>query len=423
MSILGQWYDVRDLSELIAGLSGWLRDTFDAGDGVIYAVSGLLGAAGILAFVGVTAIINIWVERRVIGRMQNRLGPNRVGPFGLLQPVADAIKLIQKEALQPMVADPLVFTLAPIAVFVPAILAWSILPWGENMTLANLNAGILFFSAMGSVAVLAVFMAGWSSNNKFALIGAMRVVAMLLSYEIPMVLAFLGPVMFAGTMSFAGIAHWQAEYHVWLLFLQPLPLLIYFISASAELNRTPADIAEAESEILAGYHTEYSGMKFGLFYAVELVNALLVGAVIASIWAGGWYMFEIDRVVPGWMIFIGKTYAFYFVLMWTRGTLPRLRIDQLMALSWKLMMPLGLFNVVLVAAEVVVWAETDVSAGMLLPIAGLLNAALAAILWIGWMQFLTGKMQRLPVRPALRSDIGVPEIAAPDHVSAVARPV
>ncbi|HWO94115.1 MAG TPA: NADH-quinone oxidoreductase subunit NuoH, partial [Dehalococcoidia bacterium] len=340
MTLLGQWYDIRDLSELVAGLSGWLRDTFDAGDGVIYVVSALLGAAGILAFIGGTAIVNIWIERRLVGRMQNRLGPNRVGPFGLLQPVADAIKLIQKEALMPRVADPVVFTLAPILVFVPAILAWAVLPWGEHMTLASLDAGVLYFVALGTVAVLAVFMAGWSSNNKFSLLGAMRVVPMLLSYEIPIVLAFLGPVLLAGTMNLSGIARWQADYHVWIIFLQPLTFLIYFIAASAELNRTPADIAEAESEILAGYHTEYSGMKFGLFYAVELVNALLVSGLAASMWYGGWYLFEIDRVVPGWLIFIGKMYALYFLLIWTRGTLPRLRIDQLVALSWKFMTPL-----------------------------------------------------------------------------------
>lgn len=418
MTLLGQWYDLRDLSELVAGITGWLRDALDAGDGVVYVVSALLGSAAILGFIGGTAIVNIWIERRVVGRMQNRLGPNRVGPFGLLQPVADAIKLIQKEALMPRVADPVVFALAPILVFVPAILAWSLLPWGERMTLASLDAGVLFFVALGTVAVLAVFMAGWSSNNKFALLGAMRVIPMLLSYEVPIVLAFLGPVLLAGTMNLAGIAQWQADYHVWIVFLQPVTFLIYLIAASAELNRTPADIAEAESEILAGYHTEYSGMKFGLFYAVELVNAMLVSALAATMWYGGWYLFEIDRVVPGWLIFIGKTYTLYFVLIWTRGTLPRLRIDQLMALSWKFMTPLALVNLALVSAEVTIWAETDASAGVVLPLSALVNTGLAGVLLVAWLRFMLSRAERLPRKARLYRDIAVPPVAAPERATA-----
>lgn len=418
MTLLGQWYDLRDLSELVAGITGWLRDALDAGDGVVYVVSALLGSAAILGFIGGTAIVNIWIERRIVGRMQNRLGPNRVGPFGLLQPVADAIKLIQKEALMPRVADPVVFALAPILVFVPAILAWSLLPWGERMTLASLDAGVLFFVALGTVAVLAVFMAGWSSNNKFALLGAMRVIPMLLSYEVPIVLAFLGPVLLAGTMNLAGIAQWQADYHVWIVFLQPVTFLIYLIAASAELNRTPADIAEAESEILAGYHTEYSGMKFGLFYAVELVNAMLVSALAATMWYGGWFLFEIDRVVPGWLIFIGKTYTLYFVLIWTRGTLPRLRIDQLVALSWKFMTPVALVNLALVSAEVTIWAETDASAGVVLPLAALVNTGLAGVLLVAWLRFMLSRAERLPRKARLYRDIVVPPVAAPERATA-----
>lgn len=418
MTLLGQWYDLRDLSELVAGITGWLRDALDAGDGVVYVVAALLGSAAILGFIGGTAIVNIWIERRVVGRMQNRLGPNRVGPFGLLQPVADAIKLIQKEALMPRVADPVVFALAPILVFVPAILAWSLLPWGERMTLASLDAGVLFFVALGTVAVLAVFMAGWSSNNKFALLGAMRVIPMLLSYEVPIVLAFLGPVLLAGTMNLAGITQWQADYHVWIVFLQPVTFLIYLLAASAELNRTPADIAEAESEILAGYHTEYSGMKFGLFYAVELVNAMLVSALAATMWYGGWYLFEIDRVVPGWLIFIGKTYTLYFVLIWTRGTLPRLRIDQLVALSWKFMTPLALVNLALVSAEVTIWAETDASAGVVLPLSALVNTGLAGVLLVAWLRFMLSRAERLPRKARLYRDIVVPPVAAPERATA-----
>src|SRR6185503_15070233 len=187
------------------------------------------------------------------------------------------------------------------------------------------------------------------------LLGAMRVIAMAISYEIPMVLALLAPVIFAGTMSIPGIVDWQRNYDVWLAFMLPMPVLIYAVAATAELNRTPADIAEAESEIVAGFHTEYSGMKFGLFYAVELINSLAVSGIMASLFFGGWWLFGLDKYFPAWLIFIGKVYFFYFGLIWLRGTLPRLRIDQLMAFAWKMLLPISLLNIGIVAVEVLIW--------------------------------------------------------------------
>ncbi len=407
MSLLANWYDLRDLGNPVARLIEALQDAGLSG-GWIYAISGLLGAIGILSFVGAAAVINIWIERRLIARMQVRRGPNRLGPFGLLQPVADAIKLIQKEALQPAKADGFVFSLAPIVIFAPAILAFAVLPWGEHMVLADLNVGVLFLLALGSTTTIIIFMAGYASNNKYALLGSMRVIAMLISYELPGVLALLGVVLFAGTMSLTGIVAFQETYWSWLIFFQPLAFLIFLFSSTAELNRTPADIAEAESEIVAGFHIEYSGMKFGLFYAVELVNAVAVSAIIASLFLGGWWTFGLEEFVPGWMIFIGKLYAVYFILIWFRGTLPRFRADQLMNFAWKVLLPLAIINAFVAALEVFIWTEYELSAGIVLPIFAVVNFALAGALIVGFGRMMSKTIDRFPRKPRLVRDIDVP---------------
>jgi NADH-quinone oxidoreductase subunit H len=409
--ITDNWWDIRDLSNLSGAIVERIEDA-GGPDWLLYAVSGLLGAGAIVAFIGAVAIVNIWIERRVVGRMQSRLGPNRLGPFGLLQPIADAIKLMQKEVLQPRGADGLVFTLAPIAFTVPGIAVLAVLPWGRNMVLANLDVGVVFILALSSLAALAVFAGGYGSNNKYAMFGAMRVIAMLVSYEIPIVLALLGVVLFAGTMNPAGIVLFQEDNRVFLAMVQPLAFIIYFISVSAELNRTPADIAEAESEIVGGYHTEYSGMKFGLFYAAELINAVAVSAIIASIFLGGWWMYGLDEIVPGWMIFIGKIYAVYFLFVWTRGTLPRFRVDQLLAFAWKWMTPLALLNIVVAAGEIVIWEESGWSAGVLLPVYTVVNVALAGALMAAWMRLFGPRFTRFPERLRYFETIDVPSLPA-----------
>jgi NADH-quinone oxidoreductase subunit H len=219
-----------------------------------------------------------------------------------------------------------------------------------------------------------------------------------------MVLSLLGVVLFTGHMDLNGIVQWQQQYHVWLIVLQPLAALTYFISASAELNRTPTDIAEAESEIVAGYHTEYSGMKFGLFYAVELANALAVSGIWATLFFGGWWMFGLDRWVPGWLIFLSKMYILYGALIITRGTLPRLRIDQLLDFAWKFLLPLALVNVVVVAAEVTIWQETGISAGIVLPVAAVINILLSAILVVGYVHAFGFAQRQRPRRARLITD-------------------
>ncbi len=409
--ITHHWYDIRDLSNLSGKIEQLIRDANGPG-WLVFVVSALLGAAGIVSFIGAVAIINIWIERRVVGRMQSRLGPNRAGPFGLLQPVADAIKLMQKEVLQPKAADGLVFSIAPIAFTVPGIVVMAVLPWGRNMSLANLDVGVVFILALTSLGALAVFTGGYGSNNKYALFGAMRVIAMLVTYEIPSVLALLGLVLFSGTMNLSDMVLFQSKYWMPLLLVQPLPFIIYFISSSAELNRTPADLAEAESEIAGGYHVEYSGMKFGLFYAAELINAVAVSAIIATVFLGGWWFYKLDEVVPGWMIFIGKIYAVYFLFVWTRGTLPRFRIDQLLAFAWKWMTPMAFLNLVLVAAEVLIWNETGVSAGVVLPLYAAINTAFAGILIVAWVKFMGPRFSRFPERLRYYSEIDVPSLPA-----------
>ena len=410
--ITDNWWDIRDLSNLSGAILD-LIDDMGGPDWLIYVISALLGTLGIISFIGGVAIINIWVERRVVGRMQSRLGPNRVGPFGLLQPIADAIKLMQKEVLQPKAADALVFTAAPIAFTIPGIALLAVIPWGRNMTLADLDVGIVYIFAMSSLAALAVFIGGYGSNNKYALFGSMRVIAMLVTYEIPIVLSLLGIVLFAGTMNLSEIVLWQEEHRVLLVMLQPLAFIIYFMSASAELNRTPADLAEAESEIAGGYHVEYSGMKFGLYYAAELINAVATSAIIATLFLGGWWSYKLEEIVPGWMIFIGKIYTVYFLFVWTRGTLPRFRIDQLLAFAWKWMTPMAIINIVLVAGEVTLWEETGWSPGLLIPIYIAVNGALAGGLIFAWVKAFAPKFQRFPDRPRFYSEIDVPSLPAP----------
>lgn len=409
--ISDNWWDIRDLSNL----SGAILDRISDAGGpswLIYVVSALLGTLGIISFIGAVAVINIWVERRVVGRMQSRLGPNRLGPFGLLQPVADAIKLMQKEVLQPKTASGLIFTMAPIMFTVPGIAVMAVLPWGRNMSLASLDAGVLYILGMSSLGALAVFMAGYSSNNKYALFGSMRVIAMLVSYEIPIVLSLLGVVLFTGTMNPEGIVLFQEHYWSLMIMLQPLAFIIYFFSVSAELNRTPADIAEAESEIVGGYHTEYSGMKFGLFYAAELINAVSVSAIISTLFLGGWWAYKLDELVPGWIIYIGKIYTVYFLFVWTRGTLPRFRIDQLLAFAWKWLTPMAILNIVMVAAEVTIWEESGVSAGLLLPLYMAVNTVFAGAIIVAFVRLLAPKFERFPAQLRFYANIDVPSLPA-----------
>ncbi len=371
-----------------------------------YVVSSIIGILAILLWTVLSVLAFIWIERRIVGLMQNRIGPNRVGPAGLLQPVADALKLLLKEPVTTRLADRWLFWLAPIAVFIPTLVVFAVIPFGEKMVLSDLNVGVLFLIAIGSINTIAVFMAGWSSNNKYALLGAMRTIAMLISYELVQVLALLGVVLFAGSMRLGDIVNWQDDHNAWVLFLQPLGLLGYIFAGAVEMNRSPTDIAEAESEIVAGYHTEYGGIKFGFFYQAEYLAGFAITAVIVTLYLGGWTLWGLEKWVPGWLIFLTKLYTFFFIYIWFRGTLPRLRIDQLMAFAWKFLLPLALVNVLVVGAEVLLWQESDVSANLALPAFGVVNFALAVVLIAGWASVLGRRGERGARRAVLTREVG-----------------
>jgi NADH-quinone oxidoreductase subunit H len=318
----------------------------------------LIGAGLLAGLVSGVVILLVWMERKIIARMQDRYGPNRVGPFGLLQTVADAIKLLSKEDIVPARVDKIIWALSPIVVLAAALMAWAVIPWSPGVVPSDLNVGVLFLLSMGSLPVIGVVMAGWGSNNKYALLGGMRSAAQLVSYEIPGVLAALVPVMLAGTMSLTGIVQVQESGAIlpnWWFVFTPwgfIGFIIFLISGIAETNRTPFDLIEAESELAAGFHTEYSGMRFALFFLAEYANVFAVSAIGATLFLGGWGgpLPFLPSFGPGILFFLGKTFFMVFVFMWIRSTLPRLRYDQLMNFAWKRLLPAGLINVGITAA-------------------------------------------------------------------------
>ncbi len=290
----------------------------------------------------------LWFERRAMAIMQARLGPNRTGPFGLLQPVADAIKLLLKEDIVPAKGDKLVHWLAPVVVVAPVLMIFAVVPFQGGAILADLNIGILYIVAISSVATVGVFMAGWASNNKYSLLGAMRMVASVVSYEIPVVLSIIGVVLLAGSLSMQQIVLAQ---DIPFILLQPLGFLLFFIGALAEINRAPFDLMEADSEIVAGFNTEYSGIKWSMFFLGEYGEALAISAIVTTLFLGGWR----GPVLPPWLWFLVKVGLVFFTMVWIRTTVPRVRIDQLMALAWKFLFPLALLNLFITAVEILVF--------------------------------------------------------------------
>jgi NADH-quinone oxidoreductase subunit H len=331
-------------------------------------------AVVILVFVLGSVMGFIWFERRAMAIMQARLGPNRAGPFGIFQPVADALKVLLKEDIVPTTGDKIVHWLAPVVAFVPVVMIFAVVPFQGGAILADLNIGILYIVAISSVATVGVFMAGWASNNKYSLIGAMRQVASVVSYEIPVVLSIVGVILLAGSLSMQQIV---AAQDIPFILLQPLGFLLFFTGALAEINRAPFDLMEADSEIVAGFHIEYSGMKFALFYLVEYAEALAISAIVTTLFLSGWR----GPVLPPWLWFLVKVGIVFFVIVWIRTTVPRIRIDQLMALAWKFLFPLALINLLITAVEILVWPA--VSLWLLVPI----NIAIAIILVLIWSKF------------------------------------
>ncbi|HUY80597.1 MAG TPA: NADH-quinone oxidoreductase subunit NuoH [Acidobacteriaceae bacterium] len=313
------------------------------------AVSILLPVVGILiAFPALFAITTV-LERKGLARIQNRYGPNRVGPFGLLQPMADAVKSLTKEDLVPRSADKLVHFLAPLLLVAAVFVEYAVVPVGRNMVLADMDCGVLFFFAAGAATEMSVFMAGWSSRNKYSLLGAMRAVAQMISYEAPLILSSIAVVMAAGSLSTVTIVEKQAGYsgfwpHWYVLTPWGLAgFVLFMIAATAESNRSPFDLPEGESEIIAGYLTEYSGFKFALFFLGEYLGMFAISALGITLFLGGWAApFSFLTWVPSWIWFFGKLLVLIAVFIWVRGTLPRLRMDQLMNFAWKFMLPMTL---------------------------------------------------------------------------------
>ena len=299
-------------------------------------------------------------ERRVLAKFQVRIGPNRAGKQGLLQPVADALKLIFKEELIPEKADKLIFILAPVITMIPALIITGVVPWGPPITLfgktftlsvADINLGVLYILTVTSISVYGITLAGWSSNNKYATMGGLRATAQMISYELALGLAFVGPILLASSMGINDII--AAQKNMWYIVLQPVAAVIYFTAAVAEINRSPFDMPEAEQELTAGYHTEYSGMKFALFFMAEYIKMIAISMIGASVFLGGYWGPGVAAhpwIGPIW--FFVKVVAVLFVLVWIRATLPRIRYDRLMAFGWKILFPLALLNVMVTALVV-----------------------------------------------------------------------
>ena len=323
----------------------WLMSLFTGwgmAEGLANVLINLLGIVILVTIMLVIDILLVWIERKVVARFQDRLGPNRVGPFGLIQPFADIIKLFIKENITPVGVDKVVYNLAPILSVFSVLILWAIIPLAPKILGVDLNVGLLYLVAAGAIGTLSIIMAGWSSNNKFALLGAFRQVAAMISYEIPMVVALLIPTVLAGTMGMLGIS--EAQQGMWYVFLSPLGALIFLISAVAELGRAPFDLSEGESEVVAGFHIEYSGMKFGWFYAGELLHAFTFGGFWGILFFGGYHFFGLENWGPlvAAVIVLFKAMLGYWVIMWIKYTLMRIRIDHMLAFNWKFLVPLSL---------------------------------------------------------------------------------
>jgi NADH-quinone oxidoreductase subunit H len=308
----------------------------------------IIGVAAIAIFVLLVDIFLVWVERKVVARFQDRLGPNRLGPFGLIQPIADVIKLLIKEDITPIGADRFVYNLPPIIALATVLMLWAVIPLAPTIVGTDLDVGVLYVVALGALGTLGIIMAGWASNNKYALVGAFRTVAQMVSYEVPMVIALMVPVLLAGTMGINSIVFAQSP--VWYVVVAPVAALIIFISAIAELGRAPFDLTEAESEIVAGFHIEYTGMKFGMFYAGELLHALTISGLVASLFLGGWRGPGAEAYpILGVVYFFMKAFFLYWAIMWIKYSLPRIRIDHMLNFNWKFLTPLALIVLIVTA--------------------------------------------------------------------------
>ncbi len=339
------------MGDPVTNIANWLENLLlglGLSDGIVSVLLAAIGVVVIATIVLLIDILLVWVERKVVARFQDRLGPNRVGPYGLIQPIADVIKLLIKEDILPVGADKLLYNLAPIIALATVLLIWAVLPLSSTSVGTSLNVGLLYIVAVGAISTLGIIMAGWASNNKYALLGAFRTVAQMVSYEVPMVIALLVPVILARSMGMTDIVSGQNG--VWYIVVAPVAAIIVLITNIAELGRAPFDLTEAESEIVAGFHIEYTGMKFGLFYAGELLHALTVGAIFSTLFLGGWRGPGAETYpIVGYFYFFIKAFFLYWVIMWVKYSLPRIRIDHMLNFNWKFLTPLALVVLIVTA--------------------------------------------------------------------------
>ncbi len=334
----------------LTGLFKWL-------DGVVASIVSALGlpswVAQLIEMIGVAAIVLgvgavmimflVWWERKLSGHFQQRFGPMRTGWHGWLQTIADGIKLIQKEDILPRDIDRSVFYWSPVIMFCCSFAAFAVIPWGRGLIPSDLNIGILYILAITTFVVISLLMAGWGSNNKYALLGGMRSAAQIISYEVPLTLSILGVIMMTQSLSMTAIVAAQDKIYNWFIFRQPLGFLVYLVAATAETNRAPFDIPEAEQELVAGFNIEYSGMRFAMFFMAEYLNLFLISAIAATLFLGGWQ----GPLLPSWIWFLLKTLFIVFIVMWFKWTYPRLRVDQLMGFCWKFLLPLAFANIII----------------------------------------------------------------------------
>ena len=349
--------NLSESDDIRCSAGGWLGDGLlpSGFEWLAFLITATLMAGVLITLILGASLVFIWAERRLLGRFQSRVGPNRWGPYGTLTPIADAVKTLFKEDIIPSAADRWVFNAAPVIMMVPSLMVLAVIPWGTGTFLADLNVGILFIIAITSLSTFAIVMAGWGSQNRYAMFGAMRAVALLISYEIPMALSLLGVLMLAGSLSLVSVVEAQ---DVPFILVQPLGFLVFFIASVAEINRAPFDVAEAESELGSGYHTDYSGMKFGLFINAEFIATILSAAVIVAVFLAGGRGWSF---LPSQAWFILKMVPILFFIVWTRASWPRLRIDQILSLAWKGLIILAFINVAASAVLSFIWPAPSTS--------------------------------------------------------------
>jgi NADH-quinone oxidoreductase subunit H len=352
------------LNDTFVWFAGLLRDLLESlGIPADYVTVLLLlvGAFVLATILLLSTFILIWAERKIVARIQDRLGPNRVGPFGVFQTVADLMKLVTKELITPIGADIIPYNLAPLLAVMAVVGIWAVMPFAPTFIGADINVGVLYIVSIGAIGTLGIMLAGMSSNNKYALLGAFRTVAMMISYAVPMVLALVIPVLLASSMGMSSIVEAQSNFS-WFIFLAPVAAFVFFVSSIAEVGRAPFDLLEAESEIVAGFHIEYSGLKFGMFFVAEFLHAFTISALFATLFLGGWQgpYAEIYPVL-GLVYFLIKTSLVYFVVIWIRGSFPRFRIDQINSLNWKMITPIALGAIIFAAITEKLVQETGLN--------------------------------------------------------------